>query len=107
MKQPPKKLKSNLAYKEHAAMKELVKRKGLIITNAGKSAAVLHQRSQSAIIGQSQLQTINSRPNITTTEWSTKQRFKNQKLLPQKTADDPKVFKFHQKSINQIILEDQ
>ena len=41
MKEPTKKLKSNLTYKEHAAMEELAKRKDLIITNADKSGAVV------------------------------------------------------------------
>ena len=41
MKKPTKKLKSNLTYKEHAAMEELAKRKDLIITNADKSGAVV------------------------------------------------------------------
>ena len=42
------------------------------------------------------------------------ERFKNEKLLPQKIADGLKItnlrhqnFTFHRKSINQIILEDQ
>ena len=41
MKEPTKKLKSNLTYKEHAAMEELAKRKDLIIANADKSGAVV------------------------------------------------------------------
>ena len=41
MKEPTKKLKSNLTYKEHAAMEELAKRKDLIITNADKGGAVV------------------------------------------------------------------
>ena len=41
MKQPTKKLKSNLTYKEHGAMKELAKRKELIITNADKGWLVV------------------------------------------------------------------
>ena len=36
MKEPTKKLKSNLRYKEHAAMEELAKRKDLKITNVDK-----------------------------------------------------------------------
>ena len=41
MKQPTKKLKSNLTYMEHGAMKELAKRKELIITNAYKVCLVV------------------------------------------------------------------
>ena len=41
MKQPTKKLKSNLTYKEHVAMEGLAKRKDLIITNADKGGAVV------------------------------------------------------------------
>ena len=41
MKQPTKKLKSNLTYKEHTAMEELAKRKDLIITNVDKGRAVV------------------------------------------------------------------
>ena len=36
MKEPTKKRKSNLTYKEHAATEELAKRKDLIITNVDK-----------------------------------------------------------------------
>ena len=41
MKEPTKKLKSNLTYKEHAAMEELAKRKDLITTNVDKGRAVI------------------------------------------------------------------
>ena len=41
IKEPIKKLKTNLTYKEHAAMEELAKRKDLIITNADKGGAVV------------------------------------------------------------------
>ena len=41
MKQPTKKLKSNLTYKEHTAMEELAKRKDLIITDADKGGTVV------------------------------------------------------------------
>ena len=41
IKQPTKKLKSNLTYKEHTAMEELAKRKDLILTNADKGGAVV------------------------------------------------------------------
>ena len=41
MKQPTKKLKSNLTYKEHTAMEEPAKSKILMITNADKCGAVI------------------------------------------------------------------
>ena len=41
MKQPAKKLRYNLTYKEHTAMQELSKSKDLIITNADKGGAVV------------------------------------------------------------------
>ena len=41
MKQPTKKLKSNLTYKEHVTTEELAKKKDLIITNADKVGAVV------------------------------------------------------------------
>ena len=41
MKQPTKKIKSNLKYKEHIAMDEPTKRKDLIITSANKGRAVV------------------------------------------------------------------
>ena len=41
MKQPTKKLKSDLTYKERTAMEELAKRKDLITTNADKGGAVV------------------------------------------------------------------
>ena len=41
MKQPTRKLKSNLTYKEHAPMEELANRKALIKTNADKGRAVV------------------------------------------------------------------
>ena len=40
MKQPTKKRKSNLTYKEHAVMEELAKGKELIINNANKGGTV-------------------------------------------------------------------
>ena len=49
MKEPTKKLKSNLTYKEHAAMEELAKRKDLIITNADKGGAVVKMDIESYI----------------------------------------------------------
>ena len=41
MKQPTKKLKSNLKHKEHIAMEELAKRKDFIITNADEGGVVV------------------------------------------------------------------
>ena len=41
MKEPTKKLKSNLTYKEHPTMEEIAKRKDLIITNTDKGGAGL------------------------------------------------------------------
>ena len=41
MKQPTKKRKSNLTYKEHAVMEELAKGKELIINNANKGGTVV------------------------------------------------------------------
>ena len=49
MKQPSKKLKFNLTYKEHTAMEELAKRKDLIITNADEGGAVFIMDTDSYI----------------------------------------------------------
>ena len=49
MKEPARKLKSNLTYKEHAAMEEPAKRKDLIITNADKGGAVVIMNTDSYI----------------------------------------------------------
>ena len=49
MKQPSKKLKFNLTYKEHTAMEELAKRKDLIITNADEGGAVVIMDTDSYI----------------------------------------------------------
>ena len=49
MKQPTKKLKSNLTYKEHTAMVELAKRKDLIKTNPDKGGAVVIMDTDSYI----------------------------------------------------------
>ena len=49
MKQPTKKLKSNLTYKEHVTMEELAKKKDLIITNADKVGAVVIMDTDSYI----------------------------------------------------------
>ena len=40
MKQPTRKLNSNLTYKEHIAMEKLPKKKNVIITNADQDGAV-------------------------------------------------------------------
>ena len=49
MKEPAKKQKSNLTYKEYAAMEELAKRKDLIIINADKGGAVVIMDTDSYI----------------------------------------------------------
>ena len=49
MKEPTKKLKSNLRYKEHAAMEELAKSKDLKITNVDKGWAVVIMDTDSYI----------------------------------------------------------
>ena len=49
MKQPTKKLKSNLTYKEDTAIEELAKRKYLIIINADKGGAVVIMDTDSYI----------------------------------------------------------
>ena len=49
MKEPTKKLKSNLTYKEHVAMEELAKRKDLIIINADKGGGVVIMDTDSYI----------------------------------------------------------
>ena len=73
MKQPTKKLRSNLTYKEHTAMEELTKRKDLIITNADKGGTVVIMDTDSYIkeanrqlSGKASYKQLNSRPNITT-----------------------------------------
>ena len=49
MKQPSKKLKFNLTYKEHTGMEELAKSKDLIITNADEDGAVVIMDTDSYI----------------------------------------------------------
>ena len=49
MKQPTKKLKSNLTYNKHTAMVELAKRKDLIKTNPDKGGAVVIMDTDSYI----------------------------------------------------------
>ena len=122
MKEPTKKLKSNLTYKEHAAMEELAKRKDLIITNADKGGALVimdtdiyikeanRQLSDKASYKQfTQDPTLQHNRIVN----QTIEMFRNEKLLPQKIADrlkvtNPETPKFYisQNSINQIIMED-
>ena len=49
MKQPTKKLKSNLTYREHIAMEELAKKKDLIITDVDKGGTVVIMDTESYI----------------------------------------------------------
>ena len=100
MKQPTKKLKSNLTYKEHAAMEELAKRKDLIIINADKGGTVVIMDTDSYIKGDNrQLSDKASYKQLTQDPTlqhnrmvnQTIERFKNEKLHPQKIADGPKV----------------
>ena len=99
-KQLAKKLKSNLTYKEHTAMEELAKKKDLIITNADKGGAVVIMDTDSYIKESNwQLSDRVSYKHITQDPILQCNRiviqsiesFKNEKLLPQKTADDLKV----------------
>ena len=100
MKQLAKKLKSNVTYKEHTAMEELAKKKDLIITNADKGGAVVIMDTDSYIKESNwQLSDGASYKHITQDPIlqcnrmviQSIERFKNEKLLPQKTADDLKV----------------
>ena len=100
MKQPTKKPKSNLTYKEHAAMEELAKRKDLIITNADKGGAVAIMDTDS-YIKEANWQLSDKASYKQLTQDPTLQRnrmvnqaiekIKNEKLLPQKVADGVKV----------------
>ena len=100
MKQPTKKLKSNLTCKKHTAMEELAKKKELLITNAAKGGAMVimktdsyikeanHQLSDKASYKQLlQNPTLQHKSMVN----QTTQSFKNEKLLPQKTTDAVKV----------------
>ena len=123
IKQPTKKLKSNLTYKEDTAIEELAKRKYLIIINADKGGAVVIMDTDSYIkeafrqlFDKANYKQLTQDPTLQHNRMvnQTIERFKNEKLFPKKTADGLKVsnprhqnFKFHQKPINQIILEDQ
>ena len=109
IKQPTKKVKPNLTYKEHTAMEELAKRKELLITNAVKGGAMVimktdsyikeanHQLSDKASYKQLlQDPTLKHKRMVN----QTTQSFKNEKLLPQKTTDalkvsNPKTPKFY------------
>ena len=91
MKEPTKKLKSNLTYKEHAAMEELAKRKDLIITNADKGGAVVIMDTDSYIKeanGQLSYKTsykqLTQEPTLQHNRMvnQTIERFKTEKLLP-------------------------
>ena len=122
MKEPTKKLKSNLTYKEHAAMEELAKRKDLIITNADKGGALvimdtyIYIKEANRQFDKASYKQFTQDPTLQHNRIvnQTKEMFKNEKLLPQKIADglnvtNPETPKFYisQNSINQIIMEDQ
>ena len=109
MKETTKKLKSNLTYKEHAAMEELAKRKDLIITNAGKGGAVVIMDTDSYIkevnwqlSGKASYKQLTQNPTLQRNRMvnQTLERFRNENLLPQKIADglkitNPKAPKFY------------
>ena len=86
-----KKNKSNLTYKEHAAMEELTKRKDLIITNADKGAAVVIMDTDSNIKEANQqlsdkasYKQLTQDPTLQHNRmvYQTIERFKNEKLFP-------------------------
>ena len=100
MKEPTKKLKSNLTYKEHTTMEELAKRKDLIITNTDKGGAVVIMDTDSYIKeANRQLSDKASYKQLTqdpTLEHNrmvnqTIERFRNEKLILQKVADGLEV----------------
>ena len=109
MKQPTKKLKSNLTYKEHTAMEELAKRKDLIITDADNGGAVVIMDTDSYIkeanrqlSDKASYKQLTQDPTLQHNRMvnQTIERFKNEKLLPQKIADglkitNPKTPKFY------------
>ena len=109
MKEPTKKLKSNLTYKEHTAMEELAKRKDFIITNADKGGAVVITDTDSYIkeanrqlSDKASYKQLTQDPTLQHNRMvnQTIERFKNEKLLPQKIADglkitNPKTPKFY------------
>ena len=109
MKQPTKKLKSNLTYQEHTAMEELTKGKDLIITNADKVWAVVIMDTESYIketnrelSEKANYKQLTQDPTLPNNRMVNQriERFKNEKFLPKKTADglkisNPKTSKFY------------
>ena len=100
MKEPIKKLKSNLTYKEHAAMEELAKRKDLITTNVDKGWATFIMDTDSYIKEANQQLSDKASdkhlPQYPTLQhnrmvYQTIVRLKNEKLLPQKITNDLKI----------------
>ena len=100
MKEPIKKLKSNLTYKEHAAMEELAKRKDLITTNADKGWATFIMDKDSYIKEANQQLSDKASdkhlPQYPTLQhnrmvYQTIVRLKNEKLLPQKITNGLKI----------------
>ena len=107
-------------------MEELAKRKDLIITSLDKGGTVVIMDTQNYNYIKEANRQLSDKGNYKQlTEDTTLQhnriinqitkRFKNENLLPKKTADGLKInnpknhqgFTLHQKFINQIILEDQ
>ena len=100
IKQPTKKVKPNLTYKEHTAVEELAKRKDLIITDADNGGAVVIMDTDSYIKeANRQLSDKASYKQLTqdpTLEHNrmvnqTIERFRNEKLILQKVADGLEV----------------
>ena len=100
MKEPTKKLKSNLTYKEHTTMEELAKRKDLIITNTDKGGAVVIMDTDSYIkeanrqlSDKASYKQLTQDPTLQHNRMvnQTIERFKNEKLFPQKIADGLKI----------------
>ena len=100
MKQPTKKLKSNLTQQEHTAIKEPAKRKDIIIISANKGAAVVIMDTDSFIkeanrqlFDKASYKQLTQDPTLQHNRMvnETIERFKNEKLLPKKTADGLKV----------------
>ena len=109
IKQPTKKVKPNLTYKEHTAVEELAKRKDLIITDADNGGAVVIMDTDSYIkeanrqlSDKASYKQLTQDPTLQHNRMvnQTIERFKNEKLLPQKIADglkitNPKTPKFY------------
>ena len=102
MEEPTKKPKSNLTYKEHAAMEELAKRKDLKITTADKGGAVVIMDTDSYIkevnwrlSDKASYKQLTQDPTLQRNRMvnQTVERSRNEKLLPQKIADGPKITK--------------